>query len=367
MPISKPLSIYLDILRVLAAFAVLFKHMDMDGVSMSWLFLSQFSREGVIIFFVLSGYIIHATTTAGGRTAKEYCIARASRIYSVAIPAIVFSVLLAWTLPYAGLEVTALPNWAETDILSLASAVLFLNESWGNPAALTLNNPYWSLCYEVWYYALFGIALYTCGSVRWMLLTVAGLIAGPAIMMLFPVWLLGAALSKYGNGIVLSQKLAAVLFIGTLAAIGTIGMMNLGTVVQNKMTAVVPVMWWLGSSQQFVVDYLLAVLVAVNILAFKSLGDTVHTLLRPIERPIQYIAGFSFSLYLFHRPLTQLAGDIAPSGEGAVLHGLVVAVIISIICLALSYLSERRTGQWRILMHQLWTRATTPRGRVALP
>ncbi len=57
------------------------------------LFDTGMGHSAVVIFFVLSGYVISATLRPGG-TALDYGIKRAARIYSVAIPA----VLLTWGL-----------------------------------------------------------------------------------------------------------------------------------------------------------------------------------------------------------------------------------------------------------------------------
>lgn len=58
MTLKPALSAYLDCLRFIAAFAVLLGHMDQDGLSMVWMPLSRYSHDAVVIFFVLSGFII---------------------------------------------------------------------------------------------------------------------------------------------------------------------------------------------------------------------------------------------------------------------------------------------------------------------
>ena len=49
---------YINFLRFTAAIAVMLGHLDQDGIPMNWLPLAKFSHEAVIVFFVLSGFII---------------------------------------------------------------------------------------------------------------------------------------------------------------------------------------------------------------------------------------------------------------------------------------------------------------------
>ena len=90
-------SIFLDGIRFLAAFAVLvihcraiwFPETELDLLS------SNLSHGAVVIFFVLSGFVIAHTTSNNNRSAKEYAIARLSRLYSVFLPAIVITAICA--------------------------------------------------------------------------------------------------------------------------------------------------------------------------------------------------------------------------------------------------------------------------------
>lgn len=348
MPLSRSVSVYLDLLRVAAAFAVLLNHMTLDGISMAWLPLSGFSHEAVIVFFVLSGYIIHATTVGRGRTAGDFFVARASRIYSVAIPAIVLSVVLGWVaMAHPAIDAPALINWVPTDGWDIVSSMVFLNQSWANDAAVALNAPYWSLCYEVWYYILFGIVVFARGALRWTLAAAAAAIAGPAVLVLFPVWLLGVALSKYGGRVAMPAPVAGMVLLGSVAAIALIDSNGFNVTVRDMMKGLVPGFWRLDHSQQCVTDYMIALLIGANILAFGSIGPRVRCAVLRLERPVRYMAGFTFSLYLFHRPFTQIAGQVFPNPGGEVVHGIAVASAITAICLGLSYLSERRLGHWR--------------------
>ena len=85
---KKDLSAFLDLMRTLAAFSVFMSHLSkpqFDGESLSIFF--QWGHTAVIVFFVLSGFVISWAAERDG-SAREYIINRASRIYSVALPAL---------------------------------------------------------------------------------------------------------------------------------------------------------------------------------------------------------------------------------------------------------------------------------------
>ena len=82
--------------------------------------------------------------------------------------------------------VPPLPTW-------LPFALTFTNQVWGAHVPIGSNIPYWSLGYEVWYYALFGCALFV--PRRWAIVgcLAIAVFLGPGIIILFPLWLAGAA------------------------------------------------------------------------------------------------------------------------------------------------------------------------------
>ena len=64
MKISPAQSAYLDFLRFVAALAVLLGHMKQNGFDMAWMPLARFSHEAVVVFFVMSGFIVYTSTAA---------------------------------------------------------------------------------------------------------------------------------------------------------------------------------------------------------------------------------------------------------------------------------------------------------------
>ena len=62
---------------------------------------------------------------------------------------------------------------------------------WGLKVEVGSDGPYWSLGYEVWYYVIFGVALLAPSRWRVAGTIAAVIIAGPRIVVLFPLWLAG--------------------------------------------------------------------------------------------------------------------------------------------------------------------------------
>ena len=87
-------SCLLDVLRLTAALVVFLYHgYNMwfnDDFGKALVHLSHFA---VIIFFVLSGYLIAYTTSVNNRGPLQYAQARLGRIYSILLPAIIITAI----------------------------------------------------------------------------------------------------------------------------------------------------------------------------------------------------------------------------------------------------------------------------------
>ncbi|MEZ5931899.1 MAG: acyltransferase [Alphaproteobacteria bacterium] len=340
LKISRPFSIYLDLLRVLAALAVLLGHMEQDGLYMAWIPLHHFNHEAVIVFFVLSGYVIAHSTFDRKKTCSAYAVARLARVYPVAAPAILFSAIVA-----AGFG-QSFNAW------DVVSSFLFLNESWLNPASLPMNGPYWSLCYEAWYYLLFGLAVFLPRRLQWICVVAAAL-AGPAILLLMPIWLLGVLLARKPSLLFKSQLFAFCAAVLGLLVIVAIGQMGSGIDVSLRLTLKehIPGYWRLIYSQRFVTDYVIGLAVALHLTGMRSmmlggLGDPIVS----IAKPIRYMASGTFSIYLFHKPMTEIIGGVWPNDGGSISASLVAFTCILSMCMLAAHLTEHRAAAWRSLL-----------------
>ncbi len=186
-------SIILDSLRILAALTVFFFHFFyhwFNKLTVSGK-IDRFAHAAVIVFFVLSGYLIAYTTTINNRGGVQYLQARFSRLYSVVLPALIITVICELIVghynPAMLSSFTRGLSWPR-----YIMSGLFLNEIWFFSAAPPMNAPLWSLSFECWYYIIFGLFFFRkTGLLSYVLPIAACLIAGPKILIMMPIWLIG--------------------------------------------------------------------------------------------------------------------------------------------------------------------------------
>ena len=142
---------------------------------------AELAHSAVIVFFVLSGFVISWAAKRDG-AAREYVLNRASRIYSVALPALA----LTWVtdnfliLHYPGI-IGALYQYA-APWKYLPMFLSFSNDFWFLSEDAFSNIPYWSLSYEVWYYVVFGAFVFGRGFWRWGIAIVSSVDDGAAAL-----------------------------------------------------------------------------------------------------------------------------------------------------------------------------------------
>ena len=187
-------SLFLDAIRLTAALIVLLVHAYYQWFPSSFESTNVFANvahASVVVFFVLSGYVIAHTTTSNNRGGTQYAQARLSRLYSVLIPALLFTACC--EIIIGRIDPALLSNYVRgsSGVRYLLSG-LFLNEVWFFSAAPPINEPLWSLGFEFWYYLIFGLWYFRRSGWKGIAIVVAGcLIAGPKILVMMPIWLLG--------------------------------------------------------------------------------------------------------------------------------------------------------------------------------
>lgn len=345
--LTRPVSVYLDIVRFLAALAVLIGHAADDGLYQGRYILYGLGHEAVMVFFVLSGLVIASTTAGRGRSLRSFIIARLARLYPVVVPAILLSFGLYGLAGWLGING---PGWAADPNYSWTTAfgsLLFLNESWGSRMILPWNFPYWSICYEVFYYALFACLLFGRGAWRWLWFIAVALAAGPRVLALAPVWALGVWIALDARLRLRNPRLGLVLVLVTWPLILWIGMARWDDDLKTWLHAMVPGWWRLVSSEKMLTDYLLGLLVMANFIGFHACARWFLRILRRIERPVRYLAGATFSLYLFHRPMTHflVSAGVQTGDNWLAFTGVVLGIIAA--CFALAAVTERRRDSAR--------------------
>ena len=77
---NRCLSLYLDLIRPLAALCVLLSHISLPQISGTLKSFSLAGAQAVNVFFVLSGFVIAHVWATRESNVRDYAIARAARI-----------------------------------------------------------------------------------------------------------------------------------------------------------------------------------------------------------------------------------------------------------------------------------------------
>lgn len=173
---TKDLKNFIAMARWVAAVAVLVGHagvlINISDIMVAphgpgvyaWWFLSAFSHQAVLVFFVISGFLVGGPLLRDRARAEPYLGSyfadRFSRIYVVMIPA------LLWTFAIDTVGRAAFPATGVYDAPFFASVfepiqyvwtLLQQQHLWAAQAGT--NGPLWSLACEMWYYITFPLLL----------------------------------------------------------------------------------------------------------------------------------------------------------------------------------------------------------------
>lgn len=310
-PLSNSLSVYLDLLRFLAAMAVFMLHASYHrftgGLPGLWR-LSVFGNDAVMLFFVLSGFVIAHVAARQAHSWQDYSAARLSRLWSICIPALLLTAVLDAVGMRLAPDLYAFSLYEyDAPVARMLASLLFVNELWFYSIQPFSNTPYWSVGYEFWYYVLFGAALFLRGRKRVAGLALVAGLMGPKILLLLPVWLAGVWAFRTALAQRLSTAAARALCASTFVAYLVYRLLD-GAQQIEQFTApwIGPALVeQLGWSAHFLNNYVVGALVALHFVGARRLLAQRHTVPHWLEAPIRYLASLTFALYLFHNPLLQ--------------------------------------------------------------
>jgi peptidoglycan/LPS O-acetylase OafA/YrhL len=290
-----------------ALFFVDFPQVQNRGLLLAFLyFVTGFGSEAVLVFFVLSGFLISSAIISRRATRawswRDYAIDRASRLYVVLIPGLLLGLL--WdklgstNFALAGVYSHPLPSFAALVVQSqMGVGVFFGNLFFLQTIACPTfgsNAPLWSLANEFWYYVLFPVAL--AAGIAWkrrsmvsavaftIVAVFAAVFVGWHILAGFVIWLAGTGLViAYARCPALSKSrlvwfvvTSLILLSASLIAARTWKTNTVGT---NTAVGIAFALFLFGVLQ----------------LKSKDGGPTY-------PRIAHFLAGFSYSLYVLHFP-----------------------------------------------------------------
>lgn len=348
----------LDALRAIAALLVLLEHwrnvffvdysqLPSRGFALGAFYaLSGAGHQAVVIFFVLSGYLISGTIFRAVSRSQwswsQYLVRRTVRLWLVLVPAL----LLGMTWDSIGLHLGQAPdlyrglvaNHMATDVAqnlspaTLLGNVLFLQNI--AVPALGSNAALWSLANEWWYYIMFPLGVCCVAAVYRRILPIVTCLAlfcflawfvGASIMSMFPIWLLGAMLHfvplpntrRSKPFMIAACILYALVFFGSSALDhrhGRILNFTIGSTAADYLLALAtfPFIWLLLSPMS---------------------SRTDSTFIRASRE----VSRFSYSLYVLHTPLLLLCASVLVQDSRWTPGGSRLASAIAVFVLLILY------------------------------
>lgn len=364
---NRTTSLYLDAIRFLAAMVVFVSHAGQRRWSGGLLWqITPWGSEAVVVFFVLSGFVIGYVTEQRERTAKVYAINRLARIYSVAIPALILTFVL------DALGRRANPgmylNWHDyvPDQLpwQLLNSLFFTNQIWFNNVQPGSMGPYWSLGYEIPYYVAFGIAAFA--SRRFAIAGVVAVLAivGPNVATFFPMWLLGLGAYRFCAKHPFGPRVGLALWL-----FSTIGLAYVELPPRDWAQTFSGVyLFSLEGDRALLHYYVVATLFAFNVIGFRGASSLFSGPLEFIARPVRWAGQNTFALYLFHLPIMQFIVAESRLPPESWTSRALVYVGVPLIVFGLAEFTERRKESWRKLFSAI-VGEKLPAGRamIAIP
>ncbi len=343
-------SIYLDVFRFLAAMGVFLSHAEQHSAAPGVLPPIYFDHKLVIIFFVISGYVIAASASRPDRTLANYSADRVARLSSVVIPALALTYCLDAIGSMVSPDIYSFinPHWQSVRMLL---NLLYCQQIWFLCVNPSSNTPFWSLGYEFWYYVLFGVLIFVKSKwAKTLLLLLVSLFIGPKILLLLPAWAVGAMAFHASKTWRCSYRNSFMLFLAT--GLGTV----LALVFENQLglsngKSGLPPLYY---SSNFLGDIVFAVIVALNFLCCGLFSKHLTKNLEPYRmvKFIRWMASHTFSLYLYHAPILFFIRAITrydPHNLFAVIAAMSATLLI---IAGLSKITEERYPALRIFLRR---------------
>lgn len=290
---------FLNLVRWAAALVVVLGHADMylgqfGGNPERWTsfgYLGAHSHAAVMVFFVLSGYVVaYATgkkTESGGYGFRAYFLDRWSRIYSVLLVAIAFTLVI----DFVGRSLSPIyhdPSFMPQSgfALRLFANIFALQGIQGHRIQLGSNPALWSVGYEFIFYLMYGLLFFKRQLFRrrWgggLIFTIVLVVIGWKMAVYFGVWLMGVLAYRVTRasslaGFKISPWLLLLILIAANHLLNFINGLGLPEIFSDVLFAGV-----------------IAALLVVDCPPPPHWRTPVNA----------YLAEFSYSLYAFHMPL----------------------------------------------------------------
>ncbi len=342
---SKSFSLYLDLIRFLAALAVFLAHLSSAPFTINtvWWRLGAYGDIAVTLFFVLSGYVIAYVTATRERTPADYFSARIARLYSV----VGIALILTFSFDLIGMSVN--PGfysiqkvlWKPASWAGYLSSAVFINEYQifeFNGISPGTNGPFWSLSFEATYYVVAGLVLFSPRRI-WIpaSLIVLGA-AGRTVVALLPIWALGFMLYHWPGKKQIPTCLW--LFLAGMSAAVILAMPTLLTrFPADNFGAWFP--WGRAPSNRNILeDYFVASAFALHLISVKNLLSGPAYIQPRITSAVRWLGSQTFPLYCLHYPAICIFAAISPWKTTTNANAIFVSISTLTLIVAMTPLCE---------------------------
>ncbi len=358
-------SVLLDLVRGLAALLVLVSHwrnyLFQDYAALpahtlpirAFYLLTSAGHQAVVIFFVLSGYLISGSVfrmvERGAWNWPTYLLHRLLRLWVVLLPGLLLCLL--WDT--LGLRSHAAPalysgafyNHMTPDIRAMltprifADNLFFLQGIDGRPM-LGSDGALWSLANEFWYYLLFPLGMIAAWKpARRMATTPARIVS--AVLFFLIAWFVRGTLIAF-----------PIWLSGTLLALLPPPKLNFSVRLTASMLYV-PILYALAKSNLSLAqaDYLLTAATFTLLYILLSATEPSHP--SPAEQTSRELARFSYTLYVVHMPFLLLLTALAAHDTRwlpdprHLLYALALLLFTLVYAYIVALFTEFHTDTWR--------------------
>jgi peptidoglycan/LPS O-acetylase OafA/YrhL len=318
-PIAPAASAHLDLIRAFAAWAVMWGHVrgnffvDFEHLQRVNLFLKAlyfvtgFGHQAVMVFFVLSGFLISSSVVgnqfSGTWSWRDYAINRASRLYVVLIPGLLLGLFWdklgssisassgLYSLPLEGFGASIPQN--QMTIGTFVGNLFFLQTV--TCPTFGSNGPLWSLSNEFWYYVLFPVGLFA--GIAWVKRSIRRAIP-LTILFLGLLYFLGS--NKAIGFVVWMAGCALVLAYSAFPSLPKVWLFLYALISGLLLAACLEAARMRGPSA---LGSDLPVGIAFTLFLFAVLHLNFGARSLRYHAAARFFAGFSYSLYVLHFPL----------------------------------------------------------------
>lgn len=374
------LSIFLDVIRCGLALVVVIGHSTQSFFQTAFPDLTVYAVYAVGGFFVLSGFTIRMLSPhAANFDLKPYMVDRVSRLWSVAIPALVLTVVcdgLAWSLN----PEYYLTNWWGADGSIFKSAikillnVLLVAQSWGMNLAPLSNSPFWSLSYEFGFYVFYGCWLgFSQSRLRIPITLGLALLFGPHIVLMMFFWLLGVILYEYYQRLPLHR--IKILYAHLVAQTGFLMLTILVFANENAREGISKIVGPFIDGLFFTISDVvnhdigsarIDLWLIIGCLLFVPFFAWVLVVARTLEGLKRDAPGgavkfgrklgeFTFPLYLFHFPLLVVAGASGLLDPESVYTSPILVVLVFCIVMPLVPATDKIKRHFRVALLEIYS------------